>query len=207
MPADVAEFWLIRHGSTATSSVAIAGRAEGAPLDPRGSAEVSALAERLARSAIEVVYASPLERTRRTAQLIAERIRCKVQVLESLTELDYGSWTGQRFDELSQDAQWQRFNCFRSAVRIPGGESMLEAQARAVCAVWRLRELHPTGRIAIVTHADIIRALVMHVLGTALDLFFQLEVEPASITRLALAADSARVLCLNDVAHLRELEY
>ena len=48
-----------------------------------------------------------------------------------------------------------------------------------------------------VSHSDIIKALVAHVLGLNLDLYHRFEVDPASITTLVLGNWGAKLVRLN----------
>jgi probable phosphomutase (TIGR03848 family) len=198
-------FCLVRHGSTDTLDREIAGRKPGVPLNARGRAEVEALASRLANEPFAAVYASPLERTRTTAETIAQRRGSEVALRDALLELQFGEWTGTSFTELQRDPRWQRFNLFRSGTRIPDGETMLEAQARSVAVLLELRARHPGERVLIVTHGDVIRALVAYVLGMPLDFYNRLEIAPASICEIELDELGTRVCRLNDVAHVAGL--
>jgi broad specificity phosphatase PhoE len=51
-----------------------------------------------------------------------------------------------------------------------------------------------------VTHADVIKALVAHVLGFSLDQHDRLEVSPASVSVLVAGDWGAKVLSLNEGA-------
>jgi len=196
------QFCLIRHGTTHTLDHSIAGWTPRVPLSERGRAEVHALAVRLRGSPVRHVYTSPLERAHETAAALAAEIGCDLSTLEDLGELRYGVWTGKSFDELERDELFHVYNRFRCGTNIPQGESMLAVQARAVATLLQLRSVHPEEQVVLVTHSDVIKAVVMHFLGIALDLCHRLEIAPASLTRLELGHDFARVLTLNDTSHL-----
>jgi broad specificity phosphatase PhoE len=98
--------YLIRHGQTEMNSV---GRFQGrldSPLTPLGEAQARRLGARLKTLSAELggewaIEASPLGRTRRTAQLIAESLGLPVRRHdERLTEVDFGSWEGLTRDEI-----------------------------------------------------------------------------------------------------------
>jgi broad specificity phosphatase PhoE len=57
------------------------------------------------------------------------------------------------------------------------------------------------GIVAMVSHCDIIRAVVAQVLGLSLDAVLRYDVDPASITRLQVGACGARLVSLNEGAH------
>ncbi len=73
---------LVRHGMTDWVGERLAGRTPGIPLNAAGRAEAAALAARLADTPIEAVYASPLERTRETADYLAQPRGLDVTVLD-----------------------------------------------------------------------------------------------------------------------------
>jgi broad specificity phosphatase PhoE len=207
---EMTDFWLIRHGSTDTLNHGIAGRAPGIMLNAAGHAEVAALTARIARiqsngKDVHRIYSSPLERTLATARPLASALGCELTQLDAFSELHFGEWTGMTFTDLHCDPQWQHFNLFRGGTQIPGGESMLSVQARAVQALLELRDRHPNLCVIVVSHGDVIKAVVMHFLGIALDFCARLDIAPTSITQLELHEHTARVSCINDTAHLEAL--
>ena len=195
-------FLLIRHAATDLLGRALAGRRPGVHLNAEGEAQAQRLAKRLASTALTAIYSSPLERALDTAAPIARRHGLAVVASDALMELDFGAWTGCTFDELSDQPQWRLFNTFRSGTRLPGGEPMIEGQARIVAELARLRERHPDGCVAIVSHADMIKAAVAHYLGVHLDLFHRIEIGPASVTTVALHEWGPQVLQVNGTGEL-----
>lgn len=192
-------FLLIRHALCDPVGQAIAGRRPGIHLNQAGKTQAEALATRLADLSLAAIYSSPLERALETARAIGGRQRLDVQVAPGLNEIDFGDWTGRRIIELDQMPDWQAFNTFRSGTQIPGGETMLQVLTRAVAEMNRLRNAHPSpgALVAVVSHGDVLRALVAHSLGVPLDLFQRLELGPASVTILDLNSDGPRLLLLN----------
>jgi probable phosphoglycerate mutase len=198
-PIPPATFYLIRHGSTDLAGHTLAGRAAGVHLNAHGRAQAERLAERLAATPIQAVYSSPLERARETAHPLAARLRLTVTIDAAINELDFGDWTGRRIADLDSSAApgWKPFNTFRSGTRAPGGEHMAEAQRRMVGALEQLRARHPGQHVALVGHADPIRATLAYFLGAPLDLMLRIEISPASISVIELADWGPRVLCVN----------
>jgi broad specificity phosphatase PhoE len=147
---------------------------------------------------IQAVYTSPLERAIETAEPIARSHSLEPQQVEALGEVRLGEWEGLNFSELDKRETWRRYNTFRSGVRIPGGELMLETQARMIQQIECLTARHPGETVAIVSHGDPLRAAIAYFLGIALDLVLRLEVSPASLSVLQVHEWGARVLCIND---------
>jgi probable phosphoglycerate mutase len=133
---------------------------------------------------LDAVYSSPRERAVETAEPLAQYHGLRPCVVDALDDVDFGRWTGRTLHELDGEAQWARFNSLRSVARIPGGEQMLDVQARAISALETMRRAHPGGRCAVVSHADVIRGTVAHVAGIPLDLMWRLEIAPASLSVL-----------------------
>lgn len=195
---------LVRHALCDPVGVSLSGRRPGVSLNAAGRAQLPALTARVARrlggARLDAVVASPLARAQETAAALARAHGTPVVTEPGLAELDFGAWTGRAIDGLDAEPGWPHFNRYRSGTRPPGGELALEAQARAVGAALRLAEAHPHGTVAAVSHADVLKAVLGHLLGIALDLQHRLEVAPASVSEVELAPWGARVLAVNDLA-------
>jgi len=190
--------YLVRHASHADLGVRLSGRAPHVPLSAAGIAQAARLALRLAREAVAAIHSSPLERARATAAAIAARLGVGVEVAPALNEVDFGDWTGRRFDELSGDPAWARWNERRALARPPGGETMAAAQTRAVAHVERVAAAHPNRAVVLVSHCDTIRAVIAHYLGLSLDNLLRFDVEPASISTMLVGRWGARLVSLNE---------
>ncbi|MFL6215614.1 MAG: histidine phosphatase family protein [Blastocatellia bacterium] len=190
-------FLLIRHAQTDFIGSALAGWIEGVRLNEVGRAQAERLAEHLAGVKVAALYSSPLERALETAAPMAARFGLDVQPLEEVGELRYGSWEGRSFDDLASDPAWHRFNAMRSLARIADGEMMIEAQARVIAALERLRLSHREATVAVVSHADIIKAALMHYLGVPMDFVHRLEISPASVSVIEVDALAVRVVAVN----------
>jgi probable phosphoglycerate mutase len=154
-------------------------------------------AEAPAAPGVAAVYSSPLERTRETAAPIAQAVDRPVEIDDALVELDVGEWTGIDLKEARSRREWATIQRYPSGFRFPGGESFLDMQARMVEALDRLRARHPGGTVVAVSHADPIRAVVAHALGTHLDLFQRIVVSPCSLTAIVLGDEGPTVLSVN----------
>ena len=191
--------FLVRHAVYEGYGPLLVGRARGYGLSVEGQRQAAALAARLASERITGVVTSPRERARETAAPIAERCDVPLDVAAELDEIDFGAWTGRSFANLHEEPLWQRWNTFRSGSRPPGGESMAEAQARALGRLDDLVVAEPDGRIVLVSHGDIIKALIAWFIGMPLDLMQRLEIAPASVSVLELQPWGPRLLSLNEV--------
>jgi len=200
---------LVRHGTTPTTGRELPGRSAGLHLGPEGTAQAERAALRIAElgdGRVTAVYASPLERTRETAAPIAKASGLRVRSHEGLLELDVGRWTGRRLKDLQRLNSWRTVQRYPSGFRFPGGESFAEMQARLVSTISDLVERHPGQAIVCVSHADPIRALVAHAMGTHLDLFQRIVVSPCSISAVLYGEGGPTILTVNSIGgSLKEL--
>jgi broad specificity phosphatase PhoE len=174
---------LIRHALVDACGRFLAGRTPGIHLNVEGVRQAQQLAASLRDIPIEAVYTSPRERAQETAMAMALPQR-RTQVMAELDEVDFGEWSGLTFSELDRRDDWRLFNSARSLATIPGGESMVSVQARAMNCALTLAKAHGDAVIALVSHADVLRALVASVLGVGLDRMTFFDIDPASVSVL-----------------------
>jgi len=191
---------LVRHGTTPTTGMKLPGRAPGLHLSDEGRRQADGAAQRIgALRRVAAVYASPIDRARETALPIARTRRLALRIERDLAEIDVGEWTGISLARARRRPEWEIVQRHPSGFRFPGGESFVEVQARMTAAVMRLVERHPGGTIVVVSHADPIKTLVAHAMGTPLDLFQRFVIAPASITVIAWRRDAPLVLAVNSL--------
>jgi probable phosphoglycerate mutase len=190
-------FHLVRHGEREGGRV-LAGRMPGVGLTERGRAEIAAVAERLAGDGVVAIYASPLQRTRESAEIVAARLGLAIEFRDDLIELDFGEWTGATFESIRADPRWEAWRTHRSLSRIPGGESMREVQRRAVEALMELGERHPEQTLLAVSHGDVIRSVLLFALGMPLDHYSRIEVGQGSISTIRIDDAGIRILAINE---------
>lgn len=197
---------LIRHGQNDwVNKQRLAGWTPGVHLNEEGRSQAAQLSERLRLLPLKAIYSSPLERCMETAAFLAQPHGLEVVELEAIGEVRYGDWQGKKIKKLAKKKRkWYAVQHFPSRFRFPGGESLSEVQKRAVEAIEKLGRLHEKELIGVVSHADVIKLILAHYLGTHIDLFQRIVVSPASISSLALSKSGpVRVLRLNDDGPIR----
>ena len=193
---------LVRHGRTPTTGQVLPGRAKGLHLADEGTAQAERAAERIAalgKRRVKAVYASPMERTRETAAPIAAALGHKVKIERGLLEADFGAWTGRKLSDLTKKPEWQQVQRYPSGFRFPEGESFAEMQQRLVTTVNKLVDAHPGQTVVAVSHADPIKAVVAHAMGTHLDLFQRIVIGPCSISAVMYGFGGPVVLSVNSM--------
>ncbi|MFT3887187.1 MAG: MSMEG_4193 family putative phosphomutase [Arachnia sp.] len=171
---------LIRHGrSSANADGVLAGRSEGVGLDDVGRRQCEGLRDLLRGVPVVGAYTSPLQRCRETAALAGFP---DAEVVETLTECDYGAWTGRLLKELAAEPAWKDIQARPSTVTFPAGESMAGMADRAASAVGELAARHAEGVVLVFSHGDPIKAILAHALALPLDEFQRLNVSPAGVS-------------------------
>jgi ribonuclease H / adenosylcobalamin/alpha-ribazole phosphatase len=195
----VSTFHLIRHGTCDPVGVSLAGRAPGIHLNRAGRTEAQRLAQLFRGFPVMRVVSSPRERAMETAAAVASVWGREVEVLEELDELHFGRWTGREIASLAGDPEWERFNKMRGVAAAPGGESMLEVQARAFRALERLRGDDDSASVCVVTHAEVIRGVIANCAGIPLDRSLAIQVDTGSVSTVIIEREVARIVSVNSI--------
>jgi broad specificity phosphatase PhoE len=188
---------LIRHGETDWLGTRLAGRLPDIHLNEAGRAQADTLAAMLRPIPLQAVYSSPLERALETAEPTARAAGKRVIEDERLQEVDFGELTGKPFTELRGMSIWQDVHHTPAMVRYPRGESLSEAQDRAVQMVEELRAGEDAGIVACFTHADTIRLTLAHLLQMPLAAYHTLVADPASVSVVFITRKAVRVAGIN----------
>ncbi len=197
---------LIRHAQNDwVKSGRLAGWTPGVHLIEEGRRQAEALGERLASAKLQAVYSSPLERAVETAEAVVKHYPgLTVQIEEGVGEVAFGGWTGERLRKLRRRRLWDIVQNYPSGARFPEGESFRETQNRVIDALERIAQRHPGGKVAVVSHSDVIKLAVAYYAGIHLDLFQRLIISPASISIIGLSRMGPRIIRLNDTAHYEQ---
>ncbi len=191
---------LLRHAhSTANAAGVLSGQMPNVHLSKSGQEQAERLAERLGRLTISQVQVSPMDRCTETLAPWLAKYGKNVTVLTepNLIEVDYGKWSGKKLSTLSRAKLWRKVQGQPSAVTFPEGESLAQMQVRAMKTVhdFFASDLELT---IMVSHGDVIKAIVASSMGMHLDDFQRIVIDPASITILESNGGAIRLTRLND---------
>ena len=126
-------FLLMRHGETDAVGKSIMGWRPGWHLNANGRKQVERLAARLAPLPIRAIYTSPLERAVETAEAVAKPHGIEPRPDRGTRRVSCAAnGKAVAIDDLDRAEEWRRFNQFRGGTRAPGGELMIETQARMI---------------------------------------------------------------------------
>lgn len=169
------------------------GRTFDPPLDGAGERQAAALGRHLRMHRGLLIRASPRLRAQQTAQAIARATGADVATADELDEVDYGCWSGQTFAVLSADPAWDRWNRKRARAQTPAGDSMQRVQQRILQYIRETVRSFPNRTLALVTHAEAVRAALLHYLGLELDDYLRLSISPGSCSSLLFESGSIAI--------------
>jgi len=145
---------LIRHGETDWN---VEGRYQGQadpPLNEHGREQAQKLAADLRDAGLDILYSSPLRRARETAQALEGCLGLSVRFDGRLMEVSQGDWEGRRRGRIEQlyPELLRRWEVDPWSASPPGGETLLEVQARVNAALDEILARHPGRCVGVVTH-------------------------------------------------------
>jgi alpha-ribazole phosphatase len=148
------------------------------PMTEQGAARVWEIAERLAAPAFDRLASSPLVRCLDFAEAYARESELPLDVLDSMREMHFGAWEGLTPEEAARldPTHHELFRGTAGKVGAPEGESVTDLRKR-VRQGWQdwLADAKGGHRL-LVTHAGVMRALLMELIG----------LDPAHAYRIAL---------------------
>ena len=206
MPQANAILTLIRHGETPANIDKVWHGSTDSPLTERGRAQAECVARYAAKNLqtpATAIYASPLQRARKTAAAVGRALELPIREEPDLREYDLGSWEGRPYSELYRvERLWEKMS--EDPDFAPhGGESPRQVVERFVGALREIAERHAGERAIVVTHGG---ALSM-ALGALLDGDYSTwsrVVDNCSVSELVLEP-APSLLLFNHVDHLKDL--
>lgn len=199
----MARLILIRHGQIAANLTQHWHGSTDSPLTDQGKEEVASVARHLQRSKrpISAVYASPLQRTRETAQGIATAIGQPLTLDGELREYGIGELEGTHYKDLQTQQFFARVAADHEYAPV-GGESIGAVARRMISALQRITDRHPGTEVVVVSHGAALGIALGHVLHADPLRWTEFGIKNCSISELELRP-TPRLLLMNSVEHLR----
>lgn len=179
----------ISHGATIYSEEARFSDLDNyPPLSEHGVAETEAMTNYLKARGVksDVIYTSPSVRTIQTAMIIAKAFKSEYHISEDLTPRVCGKLNGLTLEQVIEKYPEN----FPKLLETPDKKSMgnLESTADFVARIKKtidnLVEENIGNRVIIVTHPDIIQAVICSALNIPLDRFPQIYIRTGSATQI-----------------------
>ncbi len=167
---------IFRHGETDWNLNKIClGSKHDISLNKTGIAQAEDLAKRLEGEKIDLFFSSPLSRAKKTAEIVNEYHNHHINIIDDLTEIDYGDASGMhKSDAFEKYADifenWMKKDISVSTdLRLPNGESKGEFFQR-ISEIFHLIATKNTFECAVIaTHSGVIWNFFQYQLGVNLN--------------------------------------
>ncbi|HFC93295.1 MAG TPA: histidine phosphatase family protein [Leucothrix mucor] len=139
----------------------------------------------------DVIISSPLLRCAEFAGSLADQEDINCEIIDALEEIHFGEWEGQSPDDLlkDNDETLKRWWASPTKQAPPEGEDFHDFRARVLKTLKQITEEYKGKRILLVTHAGVIRVILMYILGMQEENLFRLNVDYASLSTIRMYHD------------------
>lgn len=200
----MAKLLLVRHGDTALNSRERFWGHTDVKLSEAGMCQAHRLRDRLTSEKINAIYASDLQRSLVTAQIIASEHHLEVCACPEIQETNFGQIEGMTFEEMKMrfpdlTNQWLNWSL---QIQFPGGENVAQVDKRVGQFMERIKRHTEDETILVVAHAGVLRMLICRLLEIDLQHWRQLRLSLASLSIVETHPGGSLLMLLNDVCHL-----
>lgn len=200
------EIILIRHGQTDWNRQRRIMGHHPIPLNAAGRLQALKVAANLRKVPLDRIVTSPFLRALETARILAKGRKIGLKLAPEVAEIGYGLWVGKKFDEVRGDKNFKIYHTRPRLACAPEGEKMTTVQKRAVGLIEKLRKQHKKGgRIAVVSHADVIKVILVHYMGLDLNDMLRFRIDNCGLSLLWFSEKRHRVMAVNCPPDPRQL--
>jgi probable phosphoglycerate mutase len=190
----------VRHGETDFPLDRIyCDNKEDPPLNSVGQDQARQAAQFLKNETVDAIYASPCLRTQMTAKTIAEPLSLEIVVDERYRERFFGIWEGLYFHEIEEryPDEYKAWKVNQAAFKPEDGESVYDLSDRLSPALDGLINKHKGQTIILVAHVGPIRVMIAEAMGMPVEFYRQLQVDPASMSRIDFGVSQNNLIFMN----------
>jgi len=200
--------FLVRHGEVENAHEMRLDGHKDVALSQKGEEQMAFVASELAQRPLNAVYASDLYRSRRGAELTAQKLGLTVKTDPAFREIDFGDLAGLNWKMVMEKLggkQERLLNLIEN--RFPGGENLIDFQNRVMPA-YRQIAAQEKGEVALFAHGGTNRMILYQELGIGLNNFLRFEQSYACVNVIDYFALDTKVLKLlnADARCLRNFE-
>lgn len=179
---------LMRHGEAENNvNRILVGRHLESHLTSCGKQQASEAARLIQDIPIKKIYASPVIRTRETAEIVSKILGISYDVDERLYEIDLGNLVGMNYEEIIRK-HGNLFLKFYSeedpTLANYGVETFSSVKERVTSLLDEIREKYANENILMVTHLDPIKAAISALLHLEPEALYRWHIRNASLTIL-----------------------
>ncbi|TET48277.1 MAG: histidine phosphatase family protein [Dehalococcoidia bacterium] len=198
------EIILARHGETEWNVAEVFRGQIDIDLNETGVKQAELLSGYLSTSAIAAVYSSPLKRALKTAEIIAQPHKLKVDVEPDLIDFNFGKWQGLSHQEVKEKYRdlYATWITHPEQVRMPDGEALEDVSKRVIRVRNKVIENH-RGTVVIVGHRVVNKVMICTLLGLDNSHFWKIRQDTCGISIFSYLNEQFILTKHNDTSFLR----
>lgn len=198
--------YLLRHGETEISRAGGYSGALDIDLSPEGYQMAEDFANAYKSHPWVGIYASPMLRTRATAEPLCRAAGLEMRLRDGLREIGYGEWEGKLPEEVNRDyhRDYVRWLADAGWNAPTGGERGIDVGLRSMAVIEGIWREHADGDVLVVSHKATIRILLCQLLGIDIGRYRdRIHVPVASLAVVEMREHGPLLTCLGDRSHLQ----
>lgn len=201
------EIMLTRHGETDWNVAEIFRGRIDIELNETGVKQAGLLAKYLTERKIDAVYASPLRRALKTAEVIAGNQNLDVGITPGLIDFDYGKWQGLLHREVKAKHKelYTEWVSRPDKIKMPAGENLDDVRKRAIGVVAQVIAEHE-GTVVLVSHRVVNKVLICALLGLDNSHFWDIRQDTCGITTFIYEDGRFILTRHNDTTFLKSIQ-
>lgn len=170
------------------------------PLSAAGEKQAKKLSRFIRENySLRSIFSSPLKRCLKTALEIARSFELPVRQEERLKEMNFGNWEGKTVEEIFKE------NAQANLFFPPGGETIEKFRRRVERFFSEMAAANGEGTVLVVSHAGVLKAILLRVLGLPLDQFWEIPQDTGALTEIySSSANRFQIGRFNDRTYLDE---
>jgi broad specificity phosphatase PhoE len=191
----VTTVFLIRHGHTRATEEGKLYTDPAAELTDSGREQARLAGLWLKEQRPDVLLSSTSKRVFTSAEIVGEILKMPLSTVPGLDEWHVGEWDGRAYVDIKAEHPelYKAWSADPIANRPPGGESIADVCKRAQTKLAEVLQEHSGKKIALITHAGIIRSFLVHALGMPIVNFWRVNVPVGTITQVDFSPSFATV--------------
>ena len=199
MSPSVRALYLMRHAEVAIDYHRTFGGTIDMDLSPRGVQQATTLADYLRRHPFDSCFTSPMQRVQQTGAPHAAWTGRPPQPLDELREVDFGDWTGLKWEEGQEQRGQSAFDWLHllESNAIADAEPIEAFRNRSQAALDAILTPENGDRIGVFCHGGVIRMLLALLLDVPVRTMASFEFNYASVTLVHLKGDRPEIQSTN----------
>jgi probable phosphoglycerate mutase len=209
MEVKMLKLYITRHGETVWNTQRRMQGWKNSELTERGIANAKALGDSIKEIEFKRVYCSPLDRTRKTAELILGTRNIEVIYEEDLKEINLGEIEGSNQEEANKihpnfsQYFWEQPHLYEAL----SGEDFYKVRERVIRVLEKIIKENPEGNVLIVTHGVVLKTIQGYFKNTPMENFWAPPfIYDTSLTIVEIDKGTAEIVVEGDISHLKHIE-